>query len=67
MRSFIHSDSFVSFVNSNEHLTFDIIVKRNHHPFVSATYINGFVNDYPLRLTEDVHQALTRLNETCKY
>ena len=24
-------------------------MRRNHHPYVSATYVNGFVKDQPLR------------------
>ena len=49
VRSLLHSTNMVDFVNKNEHLDIKCYMKRNHHPYISATYINGYVKDTPLR------------------
>ncbi len=56
------------FVNENEHLSFDMFMKRGYHPYVSATYVNGYVKDIPLRNEEgsSVESVMNTLNSTCK-
>jgi large subunit ribosomal protein L43 len=45
VRDFLKSESLNSFVDSNPHLKLEIYMKRGHHPYVSSTYINGYVKD----------------------
>jgi large subunit ribosomal protein L43 len=53
LRSMLQSEKLVDFVNKHEHIDMEIYMKRNSHPYVSATYINGYCKDIPLRkLTE---------------
>ena len=54
----------VDFVEKNEHLTFDVVMRRNHHPYMSCTYINGFVKDVPFRnkSKEEIQHHLTQVN-----
>ena len=49
VRKALQSESFVDFVNKNPHLTVDLLVKRGKHPYMSSTFINGFVKETPLR------------------
>ena len=49
VREAMKSTQFVDFVQKNQHLNFEINMRRNHHPYISSTYINGFVKDVPLR------------------
>jgi len=45
VRAFIQSDNLVNFINQNEHIKLEIFMRRNHHPYVSSTYINGYIKD----------------------
>jgi hypothetical protein len=36
-------------MSENPHIKFDVVIKRNHHPFVTGAYINGYLKDIPLR------------------
>ena len=36
-------------MNKNKQLELEISLKRNHHPYMSSTYINGYVKDQSLR------------------
>ena len=51
-------------MDKNEHLNLEISMRRNHHPYMSSTYINGYVKDQPLRnLTEaEVHSWFEKIN-----
>lgn len=48
---------------SNGQIEFNFIVKRNHHPFMTGAYINGYLKDIPLRSLEEeqILQALNKL------
>lgn len=35
-----------------EHVAMEIYLRRGHHPYMSSTYINGYVKDQPLRNME---------------
>lgn len=41
--------SLKSFMQDNPHIEFNFILKRNHHPFVTGAYLNGYLKDIPLR------------------
>ena len=49
VRTTLKSEEFVNYVNKNEHLQFEVFLKRGAHPYMSSTYINGYVKDTPLR------------------
>lgn len=40
-------------MSKNEHLKLEVFMRRNHHPYISSTYINGYVKDQPLRNMDD--------------
>ena len=48
VRNTLMNQDFVDFVNKNEHITLDVYLKRGKHPYMTSTYINGFVKDTPL-------------------
>jgi len=45
VRSFLQSEALLNFMNANEHLRLEVYMRRNHHPYISSTYINGYVKD----------------------
>ena len=49
MREALKSEELASFMEKNEHLNLEVTMRRNFHPYMSSTYINGFVKDQPLR------------------
>ena len=49
IREVLKSQTFADFVNDNEHLKVEIFMKRGAHPYISSTFINGYVKDIPLR------------------
>lgn len=51
-------------MSKNEHLKLEIYMKRGNHPYMSSTYINGYVKDQPLRNMEnnDVLQEFIKFN-----
>lgn len=64
VRQALASQEFATFVEANPHLNFEILMRRNHHPVVSSTYINGYVKDQSLRSFEskDVVDWMTKVN-----
>lgn len=53
VREFLKSESMKEFVEGNPQLKFDIFMRRGNHPYMSSTYINGYVKDQPLRNMKD--------------
>lgn len=53
VRNFLKSQHLADFLNKNEHINLEIYMRRNHHPYMSSTYINGYVKDQPLRSFEE--------------
>lgn len=49
IRDAMGSPSLKQFMSDNPHIEFNFILKRNHHPFVTGAYINGYLKDIPLR------------------
>ena len=49
VREILQSPELVSFMDQNEHLELEVSMKRNGHPYMSSTFINGYVKDQPLR------------------
>jgi len=54
VRDFLKSNELANFVTKNEHLNIEVFLKRGNHPYMSSTYINGYVKDQPLRNMEEV-------------
>lgn len=48
VRDFMKSEEIVQFIEKNDHLQLEIIMRRGHHPYMSSTYLNGYVKDQPL-------------------
>jgi large subunit ribosomal protein L43 len=53
VRDFLKSEELVQFLEKNDHVKFEVYMRRNHHPYISSTYINGYVKDQPLRNMKD--------------
>lgn len=49
VRELLGSTQLKEFHQNNPHVDLEFIIKRNHHPFVSSTFINGYIKDIPLR------------------
>ena len=45
VRSALQSPHLTEFMTHNPHLQLDCFMKRNHHPYMSSTYVNGYVKD----------------------
>ena len=45
VREALKSNEMVNFMKENEHVSLEVHVRRNYHPYVSSTYINGYVKD----------------------
>jgi large subunit ribosomal protein L43 len=63
VREALASEQLKQFIKENEHIDFNFIIKRNHHPFVTGAYINGYLKDMPLRSykEEEVIETLNSL------
>ena len=62
IRKMLASQDFAHFVNQNEHVDFEIYMRRGRHPYVSSTYINGYVRDLPLE-NKSHEEAINHLNQ----
>jgi len=36
-------------MNQNPQINFNFICKRNHHPYASGAFLNGYLKEFPLR------------------
>ena len=36
-------------MTTNEHLELEVSLKRNYHPYISSTFINGYVKEQSLK------------------
>lgn len=52
VREFLRSEELANFISKNEHLNLEVYMRRGHHPYMSSTYVNGYVKDQPLRNME---------------
>lgn len=62
VRRTLMSNELKEFMAANQHIEFNFIIKRNHHPFVTGAYINGYLKDVPLRSLEP-EQIMTSVNK----
>jgi hypothetical protein len=49
----LKSQELVNFMDKNENVKLEVYLKRGQHPYMSSTYINGYVKDQPLRNFEN--------------
>ena len=49
VREALKTQELADYMAANEHLKLEVTMKRNSHPYMSSTYINGYVKDQPLR------------------
>ncbi len=66
VRDFMKSQEMADFIKKNEHLNLEVYLKRGHHPYMSSTYINGYVKDQPLRnfKEDEVFQEFVKFNNS---
>ena len=62
IRDVLQSEEFVNYVNRNPHLRLEIFLRRGKHPYLSSTYINGYVKDVPFR-NKDMDHILGHLEQ----
>jgi hypothetical protein len=53
VRDFLKSQELVNFMDKNQNVKLEIFLKRGNHPYMSSTYLNGYVKDQPLRNFEN--------------
>lgn len=68
LQNLLKSEQMANFVKEQEHLDFEFILQRNQFPYMSCTYLNGFVKDFPLRKLneEQIVDIMHRANNSCK-
>jgi len=67
-RDFLSSQPLRDFLAKNPQIDVKFMTKRGHHPYLNATYINGFVKDQPLRNyeVEEILKEFMRVRNSCK-
>ena len=45
VRDYLKSEALKNFVNENPNLKLEVYLRRGRHPYMSSTYINGYVKD----------------------
>ena len=61
VREALASQELNDFMQGNKHIDFNFIIKRNHHPFITGSYINGYLKDMPLRSLKE-EEVMTTFN-----
>jgi len=49
VRDFLQSEYLKEFLEKNPQINFEFYMKRGFHPYISSSYINGYVKDQSLR------------------
>ena len=62
LRQILKSQEFADYVNKNENLDVEIYMRRGKHPYMSSTFINGFVKDVPL-LNKDFAATFSHIKQ----
>ena len=54
VRDILKSSQLASYMQKNEHLELEVSMRRNSHPYMSSTFINGYVKEQSLKnMSED--------------
>lgn len=69
MREYLCSNYFKQFESMNENVEVNLYIRRSGHPFITATYINGYVKDVPLNKKNlaDVMHAIIQTTMTSNF
>ena len=62
LRQILKSQEFADYVEKNENLDVEIYMRRGKHPYMSSTFINGFVKDVPL-LNKDFAATFSHIKQ----
>ena len=62
IRQILKSPEFAEYINKNEHLDVEVYLRRGKHPYMSSTYINGYVKDVPL-LNKDYASTMRHVKQ----
>ena len=49
VREALKSPQLAAFMQKNEHVELEVSMKRNHHPYLASTFINGYIKEQSLR------------------
>jgi hypothetical protein len=68
MRHFLTSETLKEFRESNPQFEYEAVMHRGRHPYVLATYINGFKKSLPIvgKKEEDIHDGLMKMRNSCR-
>jgi hypothetical protein len=68
VRYFLQSDILKSFVKRNPQIEFRFMRRRGNHPFITSTYINGYIKDLALRNMnpEEILHEFERVRSSCR-
>ena len=69
VRDFLKSDYLKEFLEKNPQIEYHFYKKAGAHPGISATYVNGYIRDLPLRNkeVEEVLDDIYTVRNSCKY
>ena len=48
-------------MEKNKQIEFNFLMKKNQHPYVSSTYINGYRKDVSLRNVKEFNEILDKM------
>ena len=65
VREALQSADLAQFMTKNEHVDLEVSMKRNFHPYMCSTYVNGYVKEQSLRnlTAEDVLFWFSKVNK----
>ena len=49
VREVLKSQDLAAYMEKNEHLDLAVNMRRNYHPYMSSTFINGYVKEQSLK------------------
>jgi len=64
VRQALKETQVVDFLKENPELKLEVIMKRNYHPYMSSTYINGYVKDQSLKnmSADEIVEWMSKVN-----
>lgn len=65
VRQALKESPFAAFMKENPHVRLELYMRRNHHPYMSSTYINGYNKEQSLRNmnSAEVVEWLAKVNK----
>ena len=67
VRDFMKSIEFKEFINNNQQIEFEYFNRRGRHPYISSSYINGYIKDQTLRnmSPEEILEKFFSMRNSC--